>query len=56
MTDETASLVLEIPRRMQGDLASVKEEVRLIRVEITEVKQHMAAFTAHPAVAGARSE
>ncbi|NJK32589.1 MAG: hypothetical protein HC927_09365 [Deltaproteobacteria bacterium] len=47
MTDETENLVIEILKRMQGDMALMRDEMRGIRLEMTGIKQHIAAFFAH---------
>jgi hypothetical protein len=44
MTDETANLVLEILKRLQGEFALMREDMRGMRSEMTSIKQHMAAF------------
>jgi hypothetical protein len=47
MTGETENFVLEILKRMQGDMALMREEMRGMRVEMGGIKQHIAAFMAH---------
>ena len=46
MTDETANLVLEILKKLQGEFALMREDMRGMRGEMTAIKQHMAAFMA----------
>ncbi len=44
MTDETANLALEILKKLQGDFALMREDILGMRIEMTGMKQHMAAF------------
>jgi hypothetical protein len=41
---ESESLVLEILKRLQAEFALMREDMRGMRLEMTGLKQHMAAF------------
>lgn len=43
MTEDTESLVLEILKKMQGDMASVKEDLHLMRMEMTAIRHDLAS-------------
>lgn len=47
MTDDRADLMLEILKRMQADMAVVKDDIGNMRNEMTAMKGHMAAFMSH---------
>ncbi|PIP97280.1 MAG: hypothetical protein COW75_07125 [Rhodobacterales bacterium CG18_big_fil_WC_8_21_14_2_50_71_9] len=47
MSDKKDTLVLEILKRIQGEMGLMREEMRGIRVEMTGIKQHIGAFMAH---------
>lgn len=38
MTEDTENLVLEILKKMQGDMASVKEDMHLMQMEMTAIR------------------
>jgi hypothetical protein len=44
MTAETENHVLEILRRMQGDLACLREEMHLLRLELTSMRHDPAGL------------
>ena len=44
MTDDRANLVLEILKKLHGEFALMREDMRGMRSEMTSIKQHMAAF------------
>jgi hypothetical protein len=46
MTEPTAELMLEILRRMQADLADLKEGQRTANVRLSAIEHHMAGFLA----------
>lgn len=57
MTDETENLVLEILKRMQGDMGEIRSELRDIRRELhqinqrlTQVEYHMSGFFSASAI------
>ena len=42
MTDNTENLVLEILRRMQGDLTAIRADVADLKVRMSAMEQHFA--------------
>jgi hypothetical protein len=47
VTDDTANMVLEIPKRLQAEFGLMRDDMRGMRSETTTIKQHMAAFMSH---------
>ncbi len=46
MTEEAAKLALEFPKKLQGEFALMRGDMRGVRGEMTAIKQRMAAFMA----------
>jgi hypothetical protein len=43
MTEDTENLVLEILKKMQGDVAATKEDMHLMRMEMTAIRHDLAS-------------
>lgn len=43
MTEDTESLVLEILKKMQSDMASLREDMHLMRMEMTAIRHDVAS-------------
>ena len=44
MTEQTESLILEILKRMQGDMADMKADVSDIKLRVTATEEHLATM------------
>ena len=44
MTEQTESLILEILKRMQGDMADIKADVSDIKLRVTATEEHLATM------------